>query len=209
MRIAPLLRRSQASACATRARHCAQCVLCWPAFPLAFALRSTGFAADRSGLFFTATMASPEFLVSVHHRLRLFVFLMRTAGVSRGRPDTNIPAPIRLRVMWPSTPAFGVAAGLTQTLASRLLARRYLGRTCNSGSRQLTGAFLHPLASLSAFLERHFPDRCVDHGPCLLHVELTCLVSLQAVPASCLHLFGRLCHTCAARASAQLAADRC
>src|SRR5262245_63182991 len=116
MRIAPLLRRSQASACATRARHCAQCVLCWPAFPLAFALRHTVFAADLACLFvgFTATMASPEFLLSVHHRLRLFVFLMRTAGVSRGRPDTNIPVPIRLRVMWPSTPAFGVAAGLTQ-----------------------------------------------------------------------------------------------
>jgi hypothetical protein len=40
-----------------------------------------------------------------------------------------------------------------------------LDRTCNGGSRQLTGAFLHPLASLSAFLEQHFPDRCVDHGP--------------------------------------------
>jgi len=37
----------------------------------------------------------------------------------------------------------------------------------------------------------------------LLHLELTCPVSLQPVPASCLH------HACAARASAQLGADRC
>src|SRR5437899_7398074 len=53
----------QASACATRSRYCARCVLCWPAFPLASALRSTGSAADRSALFvgFTATMASPDF----------------------------------------------------------------------------------------------------------------------------------------------------
>jgi len=35
----------------------------------------------------------------------------------------------------------------------------------------------------------------------VLHLELTCPVSLQPVPASCLH------HACAARASAQLGAD--
>src|SRR5262249_32678923 len=71
---------------------------------------------------------------------------------------------------------------------------------CNGGSRQLTGAFLHPLASASAFLEQRFPDRCVDHGPCSAPLELTCPVSLQPVRASCLHLFGRLCHACAASA---------
>src|SRR5262249_740349 len=75
-----------------------------------------------------------------------------------------------------------------------------LDRTCNGGSRQLTGAFLHPLASASAFLEQRFPDRCVDHGPCSAPLELTCPVSLQPVRASCLHLFGRLCHACAASA---------
>ena len=42
----------------------ARCVLCWPAFPLASALGSTGSAADRSALFvgFTATMAESDFL---------------------------------------------------------------------------------------------------------------------------------------------------
>jgi molybdate transport system substrate-binding protein len=52
----------QASACATRTRYCARCVLCWPAFPSASALGSTGSAADRSALFvgFTATMAERE-----------------------------------------------------------------------------------------------------------------------------------------------------
>jgi hypothetical protein len=43
--------------------HCVQSVLCWRAFPLASALRSTGSAADRSALFigFPATMASSDF----------------------------------------------------------------------------------------------------------------------------------------------------
>ena len=39
------------SACDTLARLCVRCVLCWPAFPLVSALRSTGSAADRSALF--------------------------------------------------------------------------------------------------------------------------------------------------------------
>jgi hypothetical protein len=56
-------RRMQASACVTRTRYCARCVLCWLAFPLAFALGSTGSAADRSTLFvgFLATMAESDF----------------------------------------------------------------------------------------------------------------------------------------------------
>ena len=35
------------SACDTLAQLCVRCVLCWPAFPLVSALRSTGSAADR------------------------------------------------------------------------------------------------------------------------------------------------------------------
>src|SRR6516225_631086 len=51
------------SACDTLARLCVRCVLCWPAFPLVSALRSTGSAADRSALFagFVATMAKSDF----------------------------------------------------------------------------------------------------------------------------------------------------
>src|SRR6266571_5615100 len=46
--------RMRSSACDTLSRLCVRRVLCWPAFPLAPALRSTGsaafsFAADRSG----------------------------------------------------------------------------------------------------------------------------------------------------------------
>ena len=52
--------------------------------------------------------------------------------------------------------------------------------------------FLHALAN-GAFSEQRFPDRCVGPCPSLFHLELTCLVSLQPVPASCLHLFGRVC----------------
>src|SRR3989449_1083394 len=63
----------RSSACDTLSRLCVRRVLCWPAFPLAPALRSTGsaafsFAADRSGagcsaLFagFPATMARSDF----------------------------------------------------------------------------------------------------------------------------------------------------
>ena len=75
----------QASACATRARYCARCVLCWPAFPSASTLRSTGSAADRSALFvgFTATMAERDFSWPCIIGYDSFVFPTRTAGVSR------------------------------------------------------------------------------------------------------------------------------
>src|SRR3982074_1624435 len=65
--------RMRSSACDTLARLCVRYVLCWSAFPLVPALRSTGsaafrFAADRAGaggsaLFagFTATMARSDF----------------------------------------------------------------------------------------------------------------------------------------------------
>ncbi len=51
--------RMRPSACDTRPRYCARCVLCWFAFPAASALRSTSSAADHSALFvgFAATMA--------------------------------------------------------------------------------------------------------------------------------------------------------
>src|SRR6266478_9799568 len=56
--------RIRSSACDALARLCVRCVLCWPAFPLASVLGSTGSAADRSALFvgFTATMAESDFL---------------------------------------------------------------------------------------------------------------------------------------------------
>ena len=82
--------RMRSSACDTLTRLCARHVLCWSAFPLVSALGSTGSAAVRStadrsaaGCFasfagFTATMTESDFS-SVHHRLRLLAFPMRTA----------------------------------------------------------------------------------------------------------------------------------
>ncbi len=43
--------RTRSSACDTRSRPCVRCVLCWLAFPLAPALRSTGSAAVETALF--------------------------------------------------------------------------------------------------------------------------------------------------------------
>ena len=53
--------RTRSSAWVTRARSCARCVLCCPAFPLAPGLGSAGSAAGRPAFFvgFAATM--PEF----------------------------------------------------------------------------------------------------------------------------------------------------
>ena len=55
--------RTRSSAWDTLSRSCARPVLCWPAFPLAPALRSTVSAADRSAMFvgFIATMPGSDF----------------------------------------------------------------------------------------------------------------------------------------------------
>ena len=70
----------RSSACDTVSRLCARPVLCWLAFPSASALGSTGSAADRSALFvgFPATVAESRLPTSVHHRLRLLAFPVRT-----------------------------------------------------------------------------------------------------------------------------------
>ena len=76
----------QASACATRARYCARCVLCWPAFPSASTPRFTGSAAEvKCSLANVRRLHSYDggarLLVSVHHRRPLLVFPTRTAVV--------------------------------------------------------------------------------------------------------------------------------
>ena len=55
--------RTRSSACDTLSRLCVRRVLCWPAFPLVPALRSTGSAAGCPALFagFIATMAESDF----------------------------------------------------------------------------------------------------------------------------------------------------
>ena len=74
--------------------HCVQSVRCWPAFPLASALRSISSAADRSRL--VRRLPSYYGLVRlpapVHHRLRLLAFPMRTLGASCHRPDAGSPS---------------------------------------------------------------------------------------------------------------------
>ena len=114
--------RMRSSACDTLTRLCVRHVLCWSAFPLVPALGSTGSAAFapadrlRSRLFrFVRRLHSyyggVRLLVSVHHRLRLLAFPMRTAvlstaldtdGQTRDLPGSDA---IPLHVMWPLTPA--------------------------------------------------------------------------------------------------------
>src|SRR5215211_6306459 len=96
--------RMRPSACDTLTRFCARHVLCWSAFPLVPALRSTDSAAADSaaddsaaGRHFVRRLPSyygeVRLLVSVHHRLRLLVFPMRTVPLTqRRRPDTRPPS---------------------------------------------------------------------------------------------------------------------
>src|SRR5262249_36839923 len=86
--------RIRSSAFVTRAWLWVQYVLCWCAFPLAPALRSTDSAAlapaDASAVGFLRFVRrlhcyydEVRLLVSVHHRLRLLAFPMRTAVHTR------------------------------------------------------------------------------------------------------------------------------
>jgi len=86
--------RIRSSACDTRAWLWVQYVLCWCAFPLAPALRSTDSAAlapaDASAVGFLRFVRrlhcyydEVRLLGSVHHRLRLLAFPMRTAVHTR------------------------------------------------------------------------------------------------------------------------------
>ena len=95
--------RIRSSACDTRAWFSVQYVLCWCVFPLAPALRSTDTAAtapaDASAggfLRFVRRLHSyydeVRLLVSVHHRLRLLTFPMRTVLLTQhltARPETS------------------------------------------------------------------------------------------------------------------------
>ena len=87
--------RMRSSACDTVPRLCVRSVLCCRAFPLASALGSTGSAADRSTLFvgFPATMAESDSPTSVHHRLRLLAFPMRTSRQRAGSRTWGLPVP--------------------------------------------------------------------------------------------------------------------
>ena len=98
-------------------------VLCWSAFPLVPALRSTGSAAFSIAAYSSGAGCSALFarlpsyydearlLGSVHHRLRFLTFPMRTIvlgtdldtdGQTRDLPGSDA---IPLHVMWPLTPA--------------------------------------------------------------------------------------------------------
>src|SRR5215813_11526926 len=86
--------RIRSSACDTRAWLWVQYVLCWCAFPLAPALRSTDSATTAPAA--ASAVGFPRFvrrlhcyndevrlLVSVHHRLWLLTFPMRTVPLTR------------------------------------------------------------------------------------------------------------------------------
>src|SRR5262249_45950256 len=86
--------RIRASACDTRTWLCVQYVLCWFVFPLAPALRSTDSPttapADASAVGFPRFVRrlhcyydEVRLLMSVHHRLWLLTFPMRTVPLTR------------------------------------------------------------------------------------------------------------------------------
>ena len=108
--------RMRSSACDTLSRFCARRVLCWPAFPLAPALRSTDSAAGRSALFagFIATMAGSDF-----SRPCIIGYGSSPSRCGPGRPPPgqtrDLPGSdaFLLRVMWSSTPAGATAPRIT------------------------------------------------------------------------------------------------
>src|SRR5215470_13267962 len=86
--------RIRSNACDTLTRFCARHVLCWCVFPLAPALRSTDTAAttpaDASAVGFLRFVRrlhryydEVRLLVSVHHRLWLLAFPMRTIPLTQ------------------------------------------------------------------------------------------------------------------------------
>ena len=112
--------RMRSSACDTLSRLCVRRVLCWPAFPLVPALRSTGSAAFRrrslrrglplcspaSQLLWRgptsrarASSATAPRLPDADRRTR---YSPDTDGQTRDLPGSDA---ILLHVMWPSTPA--------------------------------------------------------------------------------------------------------
>src|SRR5262249_7933066 len=111
--------RMRSSACDTLMRLCVRHVLCWPAFPLVSALRSTGSvavgsaadcsAADRCTLFvgFTGTMAEAVFSCPCvmgygSSPARCGSGRHMACGQTRELPGSDA---ILVHVMWPSTPA--------------------------------------------------------------------------------------------------------
>ena len=95
--------RMRSSACDTLSQLCVRYVLCWPAFPLVLALRSTDSAAfapaDASAVGFLRFVrrlhcyyGEVRLLASVHHRLRFLTFPMRTIPLTQhltARPETS------------------------------------------------------------------------------------------------------------------------
>jgi hypothetical protein len=84
--------RTRFSACVTRARFCARCVLCCSAFPWSRALAPPApppvsrFCSQASQHY-----ARVRLLLSVHHRLRLLAFPMRTGSACAARPGRRSP----------------------------------------------------------------------------------------------------------------------
>src|SRR5204863_9388695 len=110
--------RMRSSACDTLSRHCVRRVVCWSAFPLVPALRSTGSAAyapadgsavGSTALFasFTATTTESDFSCPCiigygSSPSRCGPSLARNAdGRTRDLPGSDT---IPLHVMWPLTP---------------------------------------------------------------------------------------------------------
>ena len=101
--------RTRSSAWVTRARSCARCVLCWPAFPSVPGLGSTGSAAGRPALFvgFAATVPKSDFsypfiLGYGSSPSRCGPAWLTPPGQTGDLPGSDA---FLLYVMWPQTPA--------------------------------------------------------------------------------------------------------
>src|SRR5262252_6525152 len=83
--------RMRPSACDTLTRLCARHVLCWPAFPLVPALGSTG-GSLRLVRRLHGYYGGVRLPASVHHRLRLLAFPMRTSSAHGRWSDAGSPS---------------------------------------------------------------------------------------------------------------------
>src|SRR5215204_6071029 len=172
--------RMRSSACVTLARLCVRCVLCWFAFPLVSALRSTGSAAacpvtDRSAagrttLFagFTATMAESDFscpCIIGYGSSPSRCGPSYSAPTQQRRPDTRYP---RFRRDPCARDVALDPGGTTMPRMTALLVLRSTMKTVSApASRSFRGSLphpTHPLCTLRVRRRRRLTQHSLPGG---------------------------------------------
>src|SRR5205823_6951244 len=106
-------------------RQCAWCELCWPAFPLDFALRFTGFAGERSALSSASQLLwrRPSFscpcIIGYDSSSSRCGPPVSAQGTTR-HEISQVPDAICLLVMWPLDPGGMTVPHITALLMLRL-----------------------------------------------------------------------------------------